>query len=694
MVGWNDPVDFIHGLTAHERRVVSKLDVLTVRELLSILPRRYDDYSKLVSLADIPVNTPVTIRATVDGIRRVPVRRQGFVMIRAQVSDASGSLGVTWFNQPWLLKTVHAGDEIYLAGTVEDRPRFGRGMVNPLWEPVPEDGETISAGSISPVYPLTTGVTQKTVRRIMKAAVDDLETIADPIPERIRRDASVPPLDDAVRALHRPEAETRAEDGRRRFAFGELLTYQLALYGARHEADTAGAPAVDFDEGFAKRFVGGLPFQLTDDQKRAVWASVTDLRRSRPMRRLLQGDVGAGKTAVGMMLSALVFRAGASAAFMAPTDLLAKQHAATFERFVAPHGIPILLLTAKARWVTEGGGTRELSVAEAKERILAGRVVLVGTHALIERGQSPPDLALAIVDEQHRFGVAQREALLVSSRPDGLVPHLLSMTATPIPRSLALTLLGDLDVSVLRQKPKGRQPVETRIIADDAGRNAAYAKIVEEVNKGRRAFIVCPLIDPSDAMGARSVQSEMRRLSAGALRGIAVGMVHGHMAPDERDAVMRDFAAGRIGVLVATTVVEVGVDIPQATVMFVEGAERFGLAQLHQLRGRVGRARYPSFCYLAVSSGMGEVPRLKILAETDDGFRIAEEDLRHRGAGNLLGTAQSGRDIFHAARPEDTALMAAARDAAAEIVADDPRLSKYPELKSDVERIRKTAHRE
>jgi len=699
MVGWNDPVGFLHGLSAHERRTVGKLGVETVGELLMILPRRYDDYSNLLSISELSVQEPVTIRATVGELKRIPVRKRGFTMIQGRVSDESdlpagrqGSLRVTWFNQPWLIKTLKPGDDIFLSGVVTERPRFGRVMMNPLWEPATEDA--ITAGHLAPVYPLTTGVTQKTLRKIMKSAIDDLDRLEDSIPDNIRSRVDIPDLNSSIRFVHRPASEEEAEQGRRRLAFGELFVYQLALHGARKDADTAGAPAIRFDEPFAKSFVEHLPFQLTDDQKRAVWASVKDMTEPRPMRRLLQGDVGAGKTAVGMMLSALVFRAGASAAFMAPTDLLAKQHAATFERFLSPFHVTVMLLTSKSRWVTEGKKTHELTPAEAKDRIAKGRVVLVGTHALIERGQSPPDLALAIVDEQHRFGVAQREALLVSSREDGLVPHLLSMTATPIPRSLAMTLFGDLNVSVLRQKPKGRQPVATIILAGEADREAAYAKIRSESAAGHGAFIVCPLIDPSDTLGARSVESETRRLAAGPLHGLKIGTVHGNMTADKRDEAMRAFADGKINVLVATTVVEVGVDVPRATVMLVEGAERFGLAQLHQLRGRVGRARYPSTCYLAVSEGVTATARLTILEETNDGFRIAEEDLKHRGSGNLLGTEQSGRALFHAARPDDIELMVAARDASFEILERDPALSSHPSLATGVERIRKTAHRE
>lgn len=680
MLQWSDPISFIHGLTAQQRRVLKSLEVETAGELLSIFPRRYDDYTRLVPIAKLQNGQAVTIKAIVKEIAEAKTFRRNFKIIKAVVSDESGSIGVTWFNQPWLLKQLKAGDEIFISGAVTQRRRFGRGFTSPLWEFA--NAETIAAGTVAPVYPLTGSITQKTLRKIMKATVEDVEVPPDWMPDVVRRSTNVVSLAEAYRFVHRPTSSDEAEKGRRRFAFGELLTYQLGLRIARKEADTAGAPKIEFDESFAKKFVAGLPFELTADQKKAVWAAVKDLQTERPMRRLLQGDVGSGKTVVAAMLAALVFRSGHSAAIMAPTDLLAKQHAETFRRFLSPYQIPVVLLTSSTK--------KDVDL----EEVVRGRIVLVGTHALLERGQSPSDLALAIVDEQHRFGVAQREALVVSPRSDGKVPHLLSMTATPIPRSLALTLLGDLDVSVISTKPAGRLPIQTRLYSGEEGREQAYDRIREEVANGHRAFIVCPLIDESDVLGVKSVEAETRRLQSGPLRMLKIGTLHGRMPAKEKDAVMSAFASGALDVLVATTVVEVGVDVPEATVMCIEGAERFGLAQLHQLRGRVGRSSHQSYCLLIASDDAGPVFRLRILEQTNDGFAVAEEDLRQRGEGNLLGKEQSGEAIFKCARMDDLELMAKARETSEELLRDDPALDRHPLLKEIVTKMRETSHQE
>lgn len=693
MLAWDDPIAFITGLSAQQRRVLKTLEIGTVGELLSVFPRRYDDYSRLVPIAQIPDDTPVTIRATVADIKQAPTFRKRFVLIRATVEDETGSIGVTWFNQPWLLKQFKPGDAIYISGTVTRRPRFGRGFTSPICEPATE--ETVAAGAIAPVYPLTGSVTQKTLRKILHIVIDQVAYPEEWLPPALAAQARVPKLAEAYHDIHWPETAEKAEQARRRFAFGELLSYQLGLRLARHKADVGGAPAIAFDEAFAKKFSSSLPFELTDDQKKAIWACIKDMEATRPMRRLLQGDVGSGKTAVAAMLCAIVFRNGLSAALMAPTDLLAKQHAETFKRFLVPHGIPVLLVTSSSRMLFDGSEGKSLTTSEARERLAQGRVVAVGTHALLEQGQSPPDLALAVVDEQHRFGVAQREALTVQSRNDGIVPHLLSMSATPIPRSLALTLHGDLDVSIIASRPAGRQGVETRVYEGDAGRDQAYKIIRDEVAKGHRAFVVCPLIDPSDVSGAKSVEQEAKRLQFGPLNGIKIGMLHGKMPAKEKDERMREFVQGETQVLVATTVVEVGVDVPEATVILIEGAERFGLAQLHQLRGRVGRSSRKSYCLLIASDSEAETRRLKVLERTSDGFVVAEEDLKIRGAGNILGTQQSGRSIFKLLRmPDDVPLMAIARDGSAALLKEDPELKKYPTLLKIVTEMQETSHQE
>ncbi len=693
MLNWADPTSYIHGLTTQQRRVLSKLDVETVGDLLSILPRRYDDYSQLVPIAEIPIGESVTIRARVKQLKKLPTFRKRIVMIRGLLEDDSGTIAITWFNQPWMLEQVKIGDEIYVSGTVRLHPKYGRSFTSPIWESANQ--ETVAAGNIAPVYPLIGQVTQKTLRKIMKAVLDEFDEAPDIVPDSVLRNAKQPNLVTAIRYAHKPETQEQAKLGRQRFAFDEVFYYQLALRLARNKADQGGAPEVSFDEKFAKNFVSKLPFELTPDQKRSAWAALQDMQSMRPMRRLVQGDVGSGKTVVAAFCAAVAHRQGYSAAIMAPTEILAKQHALTLSRFLNQHHIPILLMTSASRIYYENGQEKAMKLSEAKERMIMGRVVAVGTHALLQLGQCPPDLALAIVDEQHRFGVAQREALTVLQRPDAKVPHLLSMTATPIPRSLALTFLGDLDVSIIKTKPAGRKPIKTHVLVGDVGRNLAYKAIIDAVIRGEQAFIVCPLIDPSDKSGSKSVEAEVLRLKTGALKSLKISALHGKMSSADKDKVMADFKDKKADVLIATTVVEVGVDIPNATIMLIESAERFGLAQLHQLRGRIGRSDKDCTCYLVATDESVVTDRLRVMERTNDGFVIAEEDLKMRGSGNVLGTQQSGKNIFRHVRPwEDYAVMQKARDEAIKLMQIDPMLTKYPELRERAESLTESEHGE
>ena len=625
----SDSVTDLGGLNLAQKRALKAFGAETVGDLVNIFPRRYDDYSHTVPVARAPQNEPVTLRVRVKHIKKQPGFRRRITIIRAILEDETGAFGVVWFNQPWLLDELKPGREIFVSGTVTFKPQFGPQMANPIWEPV--DSPAVAAGTIAPVYPLTGSVAQKTMRELMARVIDGLEEVDDPLPENVRSRMRVVPLLGAYRAVHRPKSLDEAEQGRRRLAFDEILVYRLALGSARHEADEAGAPIVPFDEAFAKKFVAHLPFPLTPDQKKAAWASLQDMAKTRPMRRLLQGDVGSGKTVVAAFLMAMAYRSNQSAVIMAPTEILARQHAGTIRRFLQTEGTPLMLLTSSQKILWEGGEEEIMNLKSARERIEHGRIVAIGTHALLERGMMPPDTALAVVDEQHRFGVSQREALAVALRPDGRVPHLVSMTATPIPRSLALTLYGDLDVSVIRQKPAGRRPIATRVLVGE-DRRAAYETIRREIAAGHRAFVVCPLIDPSDSLGVKPATDEAKRLAAGPLRGLRLGLIHGKLSNADKDGVMKSFVEGLLDVLVATTVVEVGVDVPEATVMLIEGAERFGLAQLHQLRGRVGRSTHASYCFLLTDAAGEALDRLAVLERTNDGFEIAEEDLQRRGS--------------------------------------------------------------
>ena len=490
MLSVTSSVAEIPELNAAQKRAIKAFEAKTVGDLLNIVPRRYDDYSRTTKIARAPVGQPVTMRVRVDTIGKQPGFRRRIVIIRATVSDDTGKLRVIWFNQPWILEKVAPGSEIFVSGAVAFQKMFGRQLSNPIWEPA--DDPTV-AGSVAPVYPLRGSVAQKTMRELMAGVIAGLGEVPDPlegsgllgshesrvtpVPSEASGSHESGPTDPSLRSgqalraygltdlrtayvkIHRPSTTEEAEEGRKRLAFDEILAYRLALGLAAREAVALGSPVVRFDEAFARRFVGALPFALTDDQKRAAWAAFQDMEKGIPMRRLLQGDVGSGKTVVAAFLAAMAWHGNASAVLMAPTEILAKQHSVALRRFLAHvSGLPMILLTSSEKRIWEGGGDRKLSPQEARDRIAEGRVVAVGTHALLEKAMLPPDTAFVAVDEQHRFGVAQREALAVSPRPDGLVPHLLSMTATPIPRSLALTLYGDLEVSLIRTKPKGDCP--------------------------------------------------------------------------------------------------------------------------------------------------------------------------------------------------------------------------------------------
>lgn len=691
MLKWDDPVAFITGATPSVRRGWEGLGIRTVGELLLTLPRRYDDYSKIVPIRLAQAGDVVTLRGRVLKCAKLPSFRKRIQIFRAVIQDDTGSISANFFQQPWVLTELIPGREIFLSGKVTVHPRYGKGIVSPLWEPA--DKEAIAVGKIAPVYSLTGTLAQKTYRKLIQTALRQVEMPPDPLPQEVCEKYQLLSRDMALIEAHEPANAEAAERGRQRIAFDELLSYQLALHIARQESNHAGAPAVPFREAFAKSFTKKLPFALTDDQKRAVWTALQDMEKAVPMRRLLQGDVGAGKTVVGAFLSAHTQYAGYSAALLAPTDILAQQHAKSLQRMFGPHHVPLLLVTRMVKRFYSEGQEQDLKASELEDVLRKGNVVVVGTHALLVEHRLPKDLALAIVDEQHRFGVSQREALLVSRRADGLVPHFLSMTATPIPRSLALTMYGDLDVSILRQKPEGRLPITTSVCVGE-DRERAYEAIRAAVKRKEQAFIVCPLIDPSDALGVRAVTDEFTRLQQGPLEGLRIGIVHGKLKPAEKDEVMQAFSRGDVDVLIATSVIEVGVDIPQATVMAIEGAERFGLAQLHQLRGRVGRSQLPSQCFLLTDAQGTSMERLETLARIHDGFLLAEEDLKFRGSGNLMGKEQSGEAAFKAARLTDMRLMVAAQEEAQRLLKTDPALEQSLIWKQRVEELRQTAHLE
>jgi ATP-dependent DNA helicase RecG len=696
---------------------LTKLDVHNVRDLLYLFPNRHHDYADIRPISELAPeeNQTAVVSVWSASVTRLG-RREG---TRATVGDDTGTMSIVWFNQPYVAGQLHTNDRIVVAGKVSLFNRQ-KTMENPDWERLQSDDLT-HTGRLVPVYPLTQGLYQRSLRRVVKEAVDRFSgLIRDPLPTGLRERHALPELKQALRQMHYPDSTADFERARRRVAFEELLCVQLAVL-ERRLAWQEGRAAPMRSTDILQTFRDSLPWSLTSAQERVLGEISADLEGTRPMARLLQGDVGSGKTAVAAAALLAANASGYQGALMAPTEILAEQHYNTLSSLlarvqVAGHAPRVELLT---------GSLTSRSKQAAVDAVASGEVdIAVGTHALIQEGVSFQRLGVAVVDEQHRFGVMQRAALKdraangnaghgpalgtasvrgesvepgvqgrssESESPNAVTPHLLVMSATPIPRTLALTLYGDLEVSVIDQVPPGRLPVETRWVGPN-DRTSAYTFVRNQVRQGRQAFVVCPLIEESAALQTRSAVQEYDRLSTEVFPDLRLGLLHGRMAAADKDAVLDSFRRGALHILVATTVIEVGIDIPNASVMLIEGADRFGLAQLHQLRGRVGRGADQSHCLL-LSDDPSEVAmeRLQLMADNSDGFALAEADLRLRGPGDYFGTRQSGLPEFHAADFSDIRLIETARQEAIQLLRADPELSKpeHDELSRAVRRMKR-----
>jgi ATP-dependent DNA helicase RecG len=658
-------------------KALEALGIDTSADLIEHLPHSHRDRRDVRLVADLMVGEEATVAVAVRGVRVKPMRDRRRKRVEARVFDESGPLVAVWFNQPWLARQLGEGATVLLHGKLRRAGEF--------WVAEHElFGGTNGGGSapvhtvgLVPVHPASEGISAARVRQLVWDAYPLIFEVVEPLPGRLRAGEGLTDRPAALCAAHFPDREEDERDARHRLAFEELFLLQLAVAGRRRaRREGRRAKPLAARGTLVERWRESLPFELTADQRAAMAAVDEDLASERPMQRLLMGEVGAGKTvvALGAMLRAL--ENGAQAALMAPTETLAEQHHRTLDTLLGG-AQPVELLTG--------------STPAARRRDLLGRLadgqlgLVVGTHALIEPGVEFQTLAVVVVDEQHRFGVRQRAALdekareLVGSHPAEpgpparhLAPHTLHMTATPIPRTLSLTAYGDLDATVLRELPKGRQPVETHVVDGARARARAYARIREEIAAGRQCFVVCPLVEESEALQATAATAEYERLRTTEFRDQRVELIHGQMPSKRKAAAMEAFAAGEADVLVATSVIEVGIDVPNATVMLIEAAERYGLSQLHQLRGRVGRGEHRSLCILF---GDPRLPRLEAIARERDGFRLAEIDLELRGAGDVLGTRQHGLPEFRVARlPEDTELLVRARDRADALLLDDPTL--------------------
>ena len=664
------PIQELKGVGPRRAKCFQKLGVPTVGALLRYYPRAYRDWSAPQWIADTVPDSDAVICATV---LRAPTEyrvRKGTVLYRCTVSDDTGTAEITLFNNPYGARSLVGGQTYLFAGRITRRDGK-RAMSAPDFLPAE------SAPAIVPVYAQTDGLSSRIIAETVRHALALLpETVHDPIPESLRNARKLPELGQTIRAVHFPADTDSLNRARRRLAYEELLVMQLGLL--RCKARVRAATGFRLNEDRSADYFARLPFTPTGAQRRAVAECIADMRRDVPMSRLLQGDVGSGKTAVAAALCYCASQEGIQTALMAPTEILAAQHAQTLTKLFAGTGVRCALLT----------GSTPAAQKKAIYAALADRSldVIVGTHALLSEQVRFARLGLVITDEQHRFGVAQRAALAEK----GIHPHLLVMSATPIPRTLALILYGDLDLSVLDELPPGRQPIRTAHIPS-VRRERAFAFLRDQLDAGRQAYIVCSLVEADDAPNGQKAAADYgAELSDGALAGYTVGLLHGRMKPAEKEAVMADFAAGRTQVLVATTVIEVGVDVPNATVMVIENAERFGLSQLHQLRGRVGRGQTQSYCILISDAENGDaVKRLSVMTETTDGFRIADEDLKLRGPGDFFGARQHGLPVLSVADLSDMALLAQAQADSAALLGEDPELNApaHRALRAEVQRL-------
>ncbi len=634
----------LEGVGPKLAEVAADAGIATVGDLLIRFPHRHRD-RQIVPVASLEPKRQATIAVEVLTGAGRPFRRRGLSILSVKVGDGSGSVRATWFNQPWLAQKLTEGTQLLLTGSKDKR---GFRVSEYEFGGDPSEG-------LLPVHPGTEQLKPQRLRQWMEQAIRSVGNVLEPLPARLRAQRGLAGVADAIEAVHFPETAEEVEVARERLRFEELFLYQ-AILATRKRAHRVARPAPRLGAPGERvaRWIESLPFQPTRDQRTAFEEIDADLDAGEPMQRLLMGEVGSGKTVVALYSMLRALEAGFQAALMAPTETLAEQHAVTLGKLLAEEATPFALLT---------GATPAPRRREALDRLASGELgLIVGTHALIDPEVRFARLGLSVVDEQHRFGVRQRKAL-DSKGVDGLAPHVLHMTATPIPRTLSLTAYGDLDTTALHELPSGRKPVATRIVEED-DRAGAYEFIRDQLRRGRQAYVVCPLVEESDKLQGRAAEVEAERLAAGELRDFAVGVIHGQMRSADKAAAMEAFAAGETDVLVATTVIEVGIDVANATVMVIEGAERYGVSQLHQLRGRVGRGEHESCCLLfPEDAGAMARRRLKAVAGESDGFKLAEIDLTLRGEGEVLGTRQHGLPRFAVAElPEDTPTMVVARD--------------------------------
>lgn len=698
----------ISGIGPRFLQKFKKLGIETVRDLLWHLPSRYEDFSAITNIADLVPREECTVRGVVKKISMRRAWRKRMFVLEGVVEDNTGSVRVVWFNQTYIKNVLSEGTLVNLSGKVSVSKDGELYFSNPTYEiPSKYGKETKHTGRIVPIYPETKGLASKGIRYVVKPILENIRNIEETLPQNIIEEFNFSPLSEAIRAVHFPSSIEEGLSARKRFAFEDLFLLQLFLLKERMRVKKERARAITPNIQGIKEFLEKLPFELTHSQKKSLWDIVRDLEHPTPMNRLLQGDVGSGKTIIAAIAARETARAGFQTAFMAPTEILARQHYETMKKIFANENLGIALLTGSGARASYGAGLEtEIKKRDLGREIERGALsIIIGTHALIaesktKKSVSFPLLGLVVVDEQHRFGVRQR-AKIIEPDEKGYAPHFLSMSATPIPRTLSLTLWGDLDISLITELPKNRKPIITKVVSPE-NRARTYAFIRNEIKKGRQAFVVCPRIQPiandeqltfkeMETLQIKSVTEEYKKLSEKIFPDLNVAMIHGKIKSSEKEKIMREFSDNKIRILVSTAVIEVGVDVPNATIMMIEGADRFGLAQLYQFKGRVGRGEHQSYCMLfSDSSSETTKKRLLSIVEAKNGFELAERDLAIRGPGQFIGNEQTGMPDLAMDALRNPEVMQDARVSAEKILYTDPGLKRYPTLKK---RLAEFAHK-
>ncbi|PIZ98413.1 MAG: DNA helicase RecG [Candidatus Komeilibacteria bacterium CG_4_10_14_0_2_um_filter_37_10] len=683
MITLSSKLEDIYSVGDTTARTLKKMGLDTVEKLIYHFPFRYDDFSQLSKIADLQIDQIVTVKVKIELINSRRSWRRRLTLTEALVHDESGTLKIIWFNQPYLNKNLKAGDEVYLSGRVSG-DLLGRQLNNPSVEKV--KASTIHTARLVPIYSITKTLTTKHLRTILHQLLPTIKQIPDYLPLEIRQNNKLISLAEALEQIHFPTDQKKAQEAQTRLRFDNLFLLNLHQQWLRKKIEQTPAPIMSFDQKKIKKFVADLPFTLTADQKKAAWEIIRDTQNKYPMNRLLNGDVGSGKTVVAVLAAYHIALNKYQTAILTPTSILAHQHYLTISTLLHQQKITICLLTQKEHRLICHGQEEKISNAELLKKIKTNKVhLIIGTHAILQKSVTFANLGLIVVDEQHRFGVQQRQSLKNKNQQNGWLPHFLSMTATPIPRTLALTVYGDLDLSILKKMPAGRLSIITSLVPASK-RAQAYDFINKQIAAGRQVFVLCPLIDPSDKLGVKSATAEYERLDKTVFPHLRIGLLHGKLSSEEKNQVMTKFKNQETDLLVATSIIEVGIDIPNATIMMVEDADRFGLAQLHQFRGRVGRGDQQSYCLLFTNSTTKQTTdRLKIMTTVKDGFKLAEYDLKFRGAGNIFGTEQSGYfDYLLWSALTNPLLIKQAKDSTQYLLTSDPDLNNHPRLKEKI----------